>query len=92
MSMDIHNLPISSVTVLITSDDELETLREILTRYGQPIATDGTFRYSSHPSISSRTNYAKFEDHEWWLGRQGLRQLVTLEQLEIILHNNSQII
>lgn len=90
--MNIYNLKLSEVAVKITSIDELDTLQQLLDKYDQPIASDGSFSYSGHSSIGSTLNYAKFDEGEWWLGRIGMRSPVTLSQLETILLNNSQII
>lgn len=82
----------STVAVHITSHEELSRLQEILIRYGQTIADDGTFSYSEHYTPGSNMNYAKFDGNEWWVGVIEMRQQITLVQLEIILYNNSQII
>lgn len=73
----------TSVCVFIENETHLQQARELLERYGQTIAYDGTFSLTP----TSRLNNLRIvpSTNEWFLGLKAYCDEITLSELEEIL-------
>jgi hypothetical protein len=74
------------IAVFIENEEMLKEARELLEKYGEDVASDGTFCLTESPE-ANYLNSLYFD--EWFLGYNDLLDftLITLPQLEEILKN-----
>lgn len=71
------------VAVFIEDEPHLQQARELMERYRQPIAEDGTFSLSDNSRLNNLRCFTSPE--EWFLGLKGYCSEITLSELEEIL-------